>query len=271
MAQDYYSDLKARLGDDFLINVGEESGEGIVGLGRERFDAVAYKPHFSFLNQGLKDYSHLRTDLTGSSTAELYIHSGEYFQTREISPDYILHGNVLAVNKLPEQNFQTCSFEPIMGYLIGSDKVDYDKMIHGYSGGIELLSISARAPPELRAKLSTLTARTLAELHNNNILYGDPVPTNMRYDFADRILLHPHPYIGCNSNSDYERTVELALFLKTNRWVPDHTQFLKEYTSATGAPSEWRSLVANVEESTEELDQGLLPEDRVLAPVWLWN
>ncbi len=194
-----------------------------------RYEYVAYKPDFPFLREGLNSCYHLKTDKTLLPESKIYYRDGVYLMSREIYPEYIIQKDELKIDELSEGEFTYCLFEPINGYLIGDKITGYDLMIHNYSGGLELFSISKHAPLDFRNMLSKLAAGTFAELHNLDILYHDSVPTNIRYNFADKLVLNPHKNIFFEHCGSDEKTHELALFLRTNNWLPNSDDFLDEY------------------------------------------
>jgi len=201
---------------------------------RDSFAYVAYKPDFAFLHQGLLSCHHVRTDELSQS--RLYYSHGKHFITREMDPDLTISDDLPRLNDLGALKLENCRFEQVVGYFLNNVGGQYDLLVHTYSGGIELFSISVRAPPDLRSRLSRIAAAALADIHRHEIVYCDPVPTDMRWDFADQMILDPHPYVLFREfpEEQEDKTRDLSVFLMTNPWLPDKKEFLNQYCSRLG-------------------------------------
>jgi len=234
MTEYHLGDICNILRQNFEIYSDKKRKTEIFGHGFERFSASAYKQEYSFLKKGLKDFYLIKTDHTLVPEVQLYNKQDIFIKTRKVSYDSTQNVCRSGLNDLEKISFRNCYFEPILGYLLGSDKSDYDLMIHLYSKGLELFPFSNAAPLKLRHNISDIAAKAIAELHSKGMIYSEAVPTNMRFDYNNKLIFNPHQHIEFNSTDDSKRIEEIALFIKTNCWIPNIDKFLKEYNKERG-------------------------------------
>lgn len=283
MKENFLQELRKRLSSSFEIFIDENNERNIHSWGPGRFEVAAYKPGYSFLKRGLRDYCPFKEDSSLMSGAWLYNRKDSfllnkkdsYLMVRQIEGFNTLDACGSQINDLENiRSFRNCRFEPVIGYLMNDDPSEYDLMIHPYSKGIELLSLSPRAPPKLLEKMSDVTANALAELHSNNIIYSETVPTNMRYDFSSKLILNPHNHILFDPKDKSEKIKDLALFIKTNSWLPDKNKFLLEYGNYMNYSMEdiitLQSQTFNWIENISE-DNGSDFLDRPISSNWFYN
>ncbi len=240
----------------FLVNRAVPNSLEISGLSGRTYSAIAYRPECSFLYLGIGDCFRLRTDRTVIPEMDLCYLGGRYFIVKDIGPESISHGNISSLERITTRSYANFVFESIMGYLVESCEDAYGAIIHTYSGGLELNSISHKTPLGLRKHISNLMASTFAELHLNDIIYTTPVPSNIRYDFSKKLILNPHLYMDYCASGESAKIQDLALFLTASPWVPSVDRFVLAYADHVGYPDKWRTLRTRVMIYLDDLSAG---------------
>lgn len=189
----------------------------------------------------------IREDCLAIPDATLKATDGLLFIERIICPCYVLEDNwedLVKMYELSEINFDNVRFERV----IGIKTTDSDPLLyHTYSGtSLENLLLEAPVnapnpeplyvknkptPKHIASKIAEILAKGLSELHKNNILYHDPLPSfsYLRYDFGDKLIYSPHNCMLFKNPSDEEIGKELALVLYTHDYIRDKRKFLKTY------------------------------------------
>ena len=227
MRKSTYNKLVKIIGDKYEIF--SSRSRNFISAGPHRFKEVAFKPQFDFLKNGLGDSIYFRDDIFSNS--RLYYRNGQFFVTRAMDPDLIIQKEMYSVNNLSTLNLEHCSFEEIMGYFINDTQGGDDLLVHQFSGGLELFSVSSKTLVNWRSSITTVAAKAFSDIHKNGVIYTDPTPINMRWDYADRVIFNPHPFIEFldkEKNEDGEIN-DLSIFLMTNPWISDKKEFLSKY------------------------------------------
>lgn len=227
-----YKELQSCIGKNYEIFSCYE--KPVIHAGQNLFSSVAYKPQFAFLKQGLLNSIYIKKDVWTNS--RLYYCKGKFFMTRQVDPDLMLQNDLKRINNLWALPFEHCRFEEVMGYFIDELNGGDDLLVHGFSGGLELFSISLNSPSRLRSKVGLTAVRAFAEIHKQGIIYYEPTPANMRWNYSSQIVFNPHPYMLFHENLETKDGTmrDLALFLMTNTWVQNQRRLLDEYRSKTG-------------------------------------
>jgi|GEM_PF-3396518 len=284
--------------EDFSVeNYQKIVGEDFIGekINRGKEKIIFVKKGCEFL----KDYAVLyRKDNFGGLETELHAYNGNEgdilitnkaipYIKREIMGCAAKERDLYRkLSQLHKRRFENVKFEKIIGIEIPKESYDdIHYLYHTYSGGIELFGLSLKAPKRFRDEIENAIAKGMRELHKNTIAYGDPFPTNLRYNFDGKIICNPHNCIeigkqveyipdakidyGSDNNDeikhrtfltspDYNR--DLAIIAYTHDWIEDLEGFLRKYYGDDIDRVNIKQKVEEIEENMKNIAEYGIPE-----------
>jgi hypothetical protein len=190
---------------------------------------LAFRKGYEFL-QNPEKWNCLKNDLLVIPQTKLFALDGNLFIESEFASGL---GRPKFLESLSRKKFQNVRFEEVIGFR---QKPYSESLIyHEYSEKITLDKIKATSPKGIRNSIEVLVAKAFRELHENEILYGEWVPTNVAYDGESKIILSPHNAIrrykqsGADEKIRWEKEKDLAVIALTHDYIADVKQFIKTY------------------------------------------
>ena len=243
MADRYLERFQDKYGKKFEIFVDEKGESSIPGqMGQGYFRAVAYKPGWEFLKEGLASLLKQTEDHTLLERPILYTRNGRKFVAQETTDACIENVWPQLLEKFEKQAFKYVRFERLVGFLVGHSTREglHELAIHEYSGGLELFCVTQDTPEAVRNRIGQVAIHALAELHDLGINYEITVPTNMRYDLHSHIILNPHMRIELRdySLSQIGATRDISALFLLNSWLPNKDVLLDKYANLRGYTQE---------------------------------
>lgn len=159
----------------------------------------------------------------------------------------------LKLKELYQRKFDRIKFEEVVGVFI-EEESDEHLLFHTCSDGVTLDYLCRHSPKEIKEGTQNLLAQAMGELHKSRIHFTDPLPTNMRYDLGNRIILNPHNCMEFKKVIDLGKfggpdspilgiddvATDLALVIYTNDWITSIDRFLDPYTIRKNEDSSFR-------------------------------
>jgi len=181
---------------------------------------ILYNEGFDFL-QSPEDWALIEPDVTISPSAIVYDCDGSHFVERGL-PDLRDGDYFKELRELAQRQFEFLRFEEPIGLFVPAEG---DLLLyHTYSGGLTL-DKTGRLSEKARREVIKLLAKTMKELYDNDIIYQQTVPTNMRYDLGNKIFLNHHNCMNIPELSDDD----VGNLLYTHDYIGDGREFLRYY------------------------------------------
>ncbi len=263
MIDKYLDDLARDLGNRYEIKK-LEKGKFIEG-DYNKIEAVALSKSVDsdFLKKGPDRSCVFSEENSFSAISHKYKHNDNFYQLRDITEmEQMTEYEKMIQPRTSGKSCKYFQFENISGYLIGDQS---DILVHELTPTINFSTLSKNTPTKLRNTLADLTAKSFSELHNLGITYYQTVPSNLGYNFDNKITFNPHPLISFKNNS-LDRDRDIALLLRTNNWIPEKDKFLDNYFKELTEIRDVDFHKNNIYESLDEVEY--LRADGDISNLW---
>jgi len=229
------AEVASLLGEDFVVSRLSGDYRRVSG-NMELYDFAIHRRDHDYLRQGLPRPNWYKTRTDSSVFPPIhtfYGGEGKYIMAKEDDRDMLYTEGIHSLARAPPLNLKCSRIETILGVLASSTgKEDY--LVYSRPSGICLSEVSDDFPCSLKNRICSVVASALAELHSNDLLNNEPLPSLLTYDFSGRIVFHPGTGIVGKRGSpvlDEDSVVEnLSAFLLSNRWVANHKLFFEAYS-----------------------------------------
>lgn len=250
-------------GIDFLSF---NTGENWPSIEREVKDGILfYKEECEFLAEP-QTWTFIYMDQSVTRKRNLYATRGHLFFQQPCDPDAVADGFFQLLCKVPEMKLKRSKFEEVLGIKI--DKYGQEDLIYYASTeGIGLDKITSRTPRSVNRSIERILARAIREMHEKKIVYWEPVPTNFKYAFGDKIIGDPHSsllLLEKELSSDYI-TRDLAIIFYTHKYIRNLESFLYTYFEEARTKIDLKKYERQIKnwmlKIEDDEDDGLRPAD----------
>ena len=163
-----------------------------------------------------------------------------YYTEREVLDlDFVIdNGHIKRLSGLSKRHFNNCIFEKVIG--VKFERKFNATLYHTYIQAPDFYGLTEETPESLKEKLENIVANGMREIHDKGIMYSDPLPGNMKYNFNDKLILSPH---NCIRTSEFKKLFpretfdsdemdiarDLAIVIYTHDWITNPERFLGKY------------------------------------------
>lgn len=174
-------------------------------------------------------------------------------ELRELSNDL---QKLVRLHKMP---FKHLSFNEPVGFFVYTHN-EVGSMYHTYKPGIRLDRLRPGMMAEDdRKRVISAFARSLRELHENEIFYYEPIPVDFQYDYQeDKIICSPNNCLRfSHAQTNLSRELVIAAYTHPYILPSDLELFINNYE---GSSQLSRKRIESVLDWMRELERGRDPE-----------